>query len=172
MKTIYCNQEYSEQILEIFNDAILNSTALYDYKPRNMESMVNWFGVKQKNDFPVIGIVDDENKLLGFASYGTFRAWPAYKYSVEHSLYIHKDHRGKGLGKILLAEIIKNAIQQNYHCLIAGIDSSNEVSKKLHQSFGFEFSGRIKHAGYKFSNWLDLDFYQLILGTPPEPNEK
>ncbi|MDB5011956.1 MAG: GCN5-related N-acetyltransferase [Daejeonella sp.] len=172
MEIINCSRDYSNQILEIFNDAILNSTALYDYKPRTMDNMEVWFILKEKSNFPVIGLVDDQNTLLGFGSYGTFRAWPAYKYTVEHTLYIHPNHRGKGLGKILLAEILKNAKQQDYHCLIAGIDSTNEASIKLHKSFGFEFSGRIKHAGYKFSKWLDLDFYQLLLDTPLQPNEE
>lgn len=172
MEIIYCNSDYSNQILDIFNDAILNSTALYDYKPRTMENMKAWFELKTKNNFPVIGLVDEQNTLLGFGSYGTFRGWPAYKYTIEHSLYIHPTYRGQGLGKILLAEILKNAKQQNYHCLIAGIDSTNEASIKLHKSFGFEFSGRIKHAGFKFLKWLDLDFYQLLLDTPLQPNEE
>ena len=171
MNTIYCNPQYSKQILEIFNDAILNSTALYDYQPRTMENMKTWFENKTRNHFPVIGIIGDNEELLGFGSYGTFRAWPAYKYSVEHSLYIRKDHRGEGLGKIILSEIIKNATNQDYHCLIAGIDSTNHASIELHQSLGFIFSGTIKQAGYKFSKWLDLDFYQLILPTPLHPNE-
>jgi phosphinothricin acetyltransferase len=108
---------------------------------------------------------------MGFGSYGIFRAWPAYKYTVEHSLYIHKDHRGRGLGGIIRQEIIKSAINQNYHCLIAGIDSTNEASIKLHKSFEFEFCGKIRQVGYKFSKWLDLDFYQLILETPQSPEE-
>jgi L-amino acid N-acyltransferase len=172
MKIIDCDKSYSRSILEIFNDAIINSTALYDYKPRTMENMENWFTIKTSNNFPVIGVVDEQNELLGFGSYGTFRAWPAYHYTLEHSLYIHKDHRRKGIGKILLKEIIARAVEQNYHCLVAGIDSSNTVSIKLHESFGFEFSGRIKQAGYKFSRWLDLDFYQLILPTPEHPVER
>jgi phosphinothricin acetyltransferase len=136
-----------------------------------MENMKTWFETKEKNNFPVIGLVDEQNKLLGFGSYGTFRAWPAYKYSVEISLYVHKDHRGKGLGRVLLSEIIRNAEAQDYHCLVAGIDSTNETSIGLHKAFGFEFSGRIRQAGYKFANWLDLDFYQLILPTPAQPDE-
>src|ERR1035437_5867456 len=122
MKIIYCNKEYAEQILNIFNDAIINSTALYDYNPRTIEDMNKWFENKEKNNFPVIGLIDEGDNLLGFGSYGIFRAWPAYKYTVEHSLYIQKNQRGKGLGKILLAEIIKNAMRQDYHCLVAGID--------------------------------------------------
>jgi phosphinothricin acetyltransferase len=169
MKIINCSTEYSQQILDIFNEAILNSTALYDYSPRPIESMVNWFNIKKTKNFPVIGLIDDQGRLLGFGSYGTFRAWPAYKYSIEHSLYIQKDHRGQGLGKILLSELIKIAQDQNYHCLIGGIDSSNESSVKLHKQAGFEFCGRIKQAGFKFSKWLDLDFYQLILSTPSKP---
>ena len=172
MKTIYCDREYSGQILEILNDAITNTTAIFDYKPRSVESMISWFDTKTKNNFPVIGIVDGQNKLLGFGSYGAFRAWPAYRYTIEHSLYVHKNHRGKGLGKIILSEIIKNATRQDYHCLVAGINSTNQVSIKLHKAFGFEFCGRIKHAGYKFSNWLDLEFYQLLLSTPLRPVEE
>ena len=171
MEIINCTTEYSAQILGIFNEAILNSTALYDYKPRTMENMKSWFDTKSKNNFPVIGITNEAGELLAFGSYGTFRAWPAYKYTVEHSLYVQKDHRGKGLGKIILSEILKNAQRQNYHCLIAGIDSTNQTSIALHESIGFEYSGTIKHAGYKFSKWLDLAFYQLILPTPLIPVE-
>lgn len=171
MNIIYCSNSYSPQILEIFNEAILNSTALYDYQPRTMQNMKAWFGNKNRNNFPVIGVTNEEGELLGFGSYGSFRAWPAYKYTVEHSLYIKKDHRGRGLGKIILSEIIKNATSQEYHCLVAGIDSTNHASIALHKSFGFWFSGNIKHAGYKFSKWLDLEFYQLILPTPLHPAE-
>jgi L-amino acid N-acyltransferase len=169
MKIITCTREYAKPILDILNEAIVSSTALYDYKIRTLESMDSWFDNKVKNNFPVIGLIDDNNMLLGFGSYGTFRAWPAYKYSIEHSLYIHKDHRGKGYGKLILQEIINVARKQDYHNLIAGIDSANEASKKLHEDFGFTYSGRIKHAGYKFSRWLDLDFYQLLLATPATP---
>ena len=171
MEIIYCESNYSGQILDIFNDAILNSTALYDYQPRTLENMKSWFEVKNKHHFPVIGITNEAGELLAFGSYGTFRAWPAYKYTVEHSLYVQKDHRGKGLGKIILTEIIKNATRQDYHCLVAGIDSTNQTSIALHESVGFEYSGTIKHAGYKFAKWLDLAFYQLILPTPLHPTE-
>lgn len=172
MKIIDCDRNHSLPILEILNDAIINSTALYDYKPRTMENMESWFNVKISNNFPVIGVIDEHGTLLGFGSYGTFRAWPAYHYTVEHSLYIHKDHRGKGIGKIILKEIIARAVKQDYHCLVAGIDASNTASIQLHKSFGFEFSGRVRQAGFKFSRWLDLDFYQLLLPTPENPIER
>jgi L-amino acid N-acyltransferase len=172
MEITFCDTTYSNQILDIFNEAIINSTALYDYQPRTMDNMKTWFENKALGNFPVIGIIDEEGELQGFGSYGVFRAWPAYKYTVEHSLYIHKDHRGKGLGKIILQEIIKNAVRQDYHCLIAGIDSTNEISIGLHKAFGFEHCGKIRQVAYKFSKWLDLEFYQLVLKTPLNPNEE
>jgi len=87
MRLVACS--YAAQgpaILEILNDAIVTSTALYDYHPRAPESMFAWFAAKDAGRFPVIGAVDEAERLLGFATYGTFRAWPAYKYSVEHSV--------------------------------------------------------------------------------------
>jgi len=171
MKIISLTREYAKEVLDIFNDAILNSTALYDYKVWTEDIIESWFETKKQNNFPIIGLVDDDNNLLGFGSYGTFRIRPAYKYTIENSLYVHKDHRGKGYGKILLNEIIKNATSQNYHCIIGVIDSANKVSVELHKSFGFELSGTFKQVGYKFGKWLDADFYQLILPTPLEPKD-
>jgi phosphinothricin acetyltransferase len=133
--------------------------------------MEAWFDSKIKNNFPVIGLMDNNQTLVAFGSYGTFRAWPAYKYTVEHSLYVHKDYRGRGYGKLILTEIIDDVKNKNYHNLIAGIDALNKASKSLHESLGFQYCGTIKHAGYKFSTWLDLDFYQLILPTPLQPTE-
>jgi len=166
-----CTEKQLHEILEIFNEAILNSTALYDYKPRTMESMRIWYAAKRAGNYPIIGAFSADDKLLGFTSYGSFRNWPAYKYSVEHSIYIRSDYRGKGLGKLLLKEIVKSAEEQDYHVMVGGIDASNTISIRLHEKEGFEFCGKIKHAGYKFGKWLDLSFYQKILQTPEYPEE-
>jgi L-amino acid N-acyltransferase len=167
---IDCNPEqHSQAILDIFNEAIVNSTALYDYKPRAPESMISWFATKQANAFPVVGAVDASGKLLGFASYGTFRAWPAYKYSVEHSVYIHKDHRDQGLGRLLMQALIERAQQQGKHIMVGGIDMANGASIALHKRLGFKHSGTIEQAAFKFDRWLDLGFYQLVLETSAEP---
>lgn len=170
IKIISCSyQKHADKILDIFNDVILNSTALYEYKPRTPESMISWFKAKQEGNFPVIGIEDERGGLLGFGSYGTFRAWPAYKYSVEHSVYVCKDQRGKGLGRLIMSNIIQNARTQGYHVLIGGIDESNLASICMHTNLGFVYAGTIKHAGFKFGHWLNLSFYQLILDTPENP---
>lgn len=170
MKLITCTErQHAVAILDIFNDAILTSTALYDYKPRHIDTMTSWFANKLTNNFPVIGLEDQQGALLGFASYGTFRAWPAYKYSVEHSIYIHKDHRGKGLGKVLLNALVDAAREHGVHTLIGAIDAANSGSIALHEKNGFSHTGTIKQAAFKFDRWLDLAFYQMILDTPLKP---
>jgi len=169
MKIIACDSSYADPIRQIFNHAILHSTALYDYSPRTPEMMTNWFETKRKGNFPVIGVVADDGMLMGFGSYGTFRAWPAYKYTVEHSLYVMENCRGRGIGKVLLQEIISHARAQNYHVLVGGIDSANAISVRLHQRLRFVHTGTIRQVGFKFGRWLDLDFYQLILETPAQP---
>lgn len=172
MKTVQCTFErHASQILDVFNEAIVTSTALFDYKPRTSESMTSWFKAKEDGRFPVIGIEDGNEQLLGFASYGTFRAWPAYKYTVEHSVYVHKDHRGRGIGRRLMVELIAAAQAQDHHLLIGGIESSNAGSIALHESLGFIHAGTLREAGYKFGRWLDLSFYQLTLQTPAQPDE-
>ena len=172
MRVIQCDQNrHAEAIRAIFNEAIVNSTALYDYELRTTEMMAAWFEAKSKAKYPVIGIEDDSGELMGFGSYGTFRAWPAYKYSVEHSVYVDARFRGQGIGKRVLQEIIAAAQGQGYHILVGGIDASNSISIRLHESLGFKYCGTIQQAGFKFGRWLDLAFYQLILATPSHPTD-
>jgi phosphinothricin acetyltransferase len=172
MKVVDCTYEsHALQILDVFNDAILTSTALFDYKPRAPESMVGWFEAKEQGRFPVVGMEGEAGQLVAFASFGVFRAWPAYKYTVEHSVYVHKDHRGRGFGRTVLKELIARATAQDYHLMIGGIEAGNAASIALHESLGFQHAGTIRQAGYKFGRWLDLAFYQLILPTPATPSD-
>ena len=167
MHIINCTYDANAtDILKILNEAILNSTALYDYNTRTPESMVAWFKVKQLGSYPVIGAVSEEDTLMGFASYGIFRNWPAYKYSVEHAVYVHKQHRGKGVSTALMLQLIEEAKKQQYHAVIGGIDTANEASITMHEKLGFSHCGTLKQVGFKFGRWLDLAFYQLLLETP------
>jgi L-amino acid N-acyltransferase len=170
MKIIPCNYaSHAIGILNILNESILNSTALYDYQPRSPASMIDWFKAKEAKQFPVIGAIDNQNQLLGFATYGTFRPQPAFKYTIEHSIYIHKNHRGQGLGRSLLQQLITTAQTQEYHTMIGAIDMTNTASIALHQKLGFTHTGTLNQAGFKFGQWLNLGFYQLILATPAHP---
>ena len=169
LRLIECDRTRGAEILAILNEAIANSTALYDYRPRTMAMMDAWFDGKTKGHYPVIGAVDESGRLLGFATYGMFRERPAYKYTVEHSVYVDRECRGHGIGRRLLAALIERAKLQEYHVLIGGIDADNAVSIELHKKFGFTFCGEIREAGFKFGRWLHLVFYQLILDTPARP---
>ncbi len=170
MDVVLCNYEtHATPILDILNEAIVSSTALFDYRPREPASMVEWFRAKKAHGFPVLGAIGSGGELLGFATYGTFRAFPAYKYTVEHSVYVHKDHRRKGIGRELLTRLIAAAEQQSLHVMVAGIDAANAASIALHAELGFTCAGTIHHAGFKFGRWLDLVFYELRLRTPVAP---
>lgn len=169
MRIIECTYEnHAPEILAILNDVIATSTALFDYEQRPAESMAPWFAAKRAGRFPVLGAVADR-RLLGFATYGTFRAWPAYKYSVEHSVYVHRDARGRGVGTALMRALVAAAEGQSLHTLIAGIDAGNHASIAFHEKLGFEHVGTVKEAGFKFGRWLDLAFYQRLLATPQAP---
>jgi L-amino acid N-acyltransferase YncA len=170
VKFVDCTLEaHGGAILDIYNEAIANTTAVYEYQLFKPEKIQTWFAEKRSGKYPVIGAMDEAGTLLGFASYGVFRARPAYKYSIEHSVYVHKDHRGKGIGKALLPKIVAAAGNQHYHAIIGGIDAENKASIELHKKFGFMYAGTITQAGFKFGRWLDLVFYQLTLATPKQP---
>jgi phosphinothricin acetyltransferase len=172
MRIIDCTYgEHAAPILDILNDAITHSTAIYDYQPRSAESMRRWFEAKRVGNFPVLGAIDAAGQLLGFASYGSFRPHAAYKYTVEHSVYVHANERGHGLGRALLERLISRAREQQFHVLIGAIDADNQASIALHQALGFVHSGTLRQVGFKFGRWLDLAFYQLVLETPLQPVE-
>jgi phosphinothricin acetyltransferase len=160
---------HSKAILAIFNEAIAHSTALYDYQLRGDADMEAWFDGKERRNYPVICAEDESGELMGFASYGQFRERPAYKYTVEHSVYVDARFRGRGVGRLLLEAIIEAAERQDYHVLVGGIDASNAISIRLHERLGFTACGIVRQAGFKFGRWLDLAFYQRILKTPAAP---
>ncbi|MDO5623691.1 MAG: GNAT family N-acetyltransferase [Pseudomonadota bacterium] len=170
MQLIACTHDaHAAAILGILNEAIVSSTALYDYAPRPLDSMRTWFDAKAAGGFPVIGAVDGRGTLMGFASYGTWRAFAAYKYSVEHSVYVHQAHRGKGLARALMQALIEAARAQGKHMMVGAIDADNAASIALHTALGFTHAGTVRQAGFKFGRWLDVAFYQRVLDTPTTP---
>jgi len=170
MKLIDCEPaRHSAPILGIFNEAIANSTAIYEYAPLKPDYMERWFEAKVAGRYPVIGLETPGGELAGFASFGKFRDRPAYKYTVEHSVYVDTRFRGQKLGLILLEAVIEAAVRQDYHVMVGGIDASNTASIRLHEKLGFTHCGTVKQTGFKFGRWLDLAWYQRILATPAAP---
>ncbi|WP_055071404.1 GNAT family N-acetyltransferase [Clostridium massiliamazoniense] len=165
------NKKDLEDILEIYNDAIMNTTAIYTYKPETLEEKKQWYEKKKQGGYPLL-VFEEDNRVVGFATFGPFRAWPAYKYTIEHSIYVHKDYRNHGIATKLMKEIIKIANEREYATLVAGIDAANEGSIKMHEKMGFKYSGIVTKAGFKFGKWLDLAFYQLNLVGPKVPTEE
>lgn len=149
-------------ILEIINYNILNSTALYDYSIRSLENQVAMLDEKLSKGFPVIVATENE-VVVGFGYYSEFRFREAYKFTVEHSVYAHQNHIGKGIGKLLLEELIMLAQKQNLHTMIGVIDSENQGSIDFHSKYGFEIVGNIKESGYKFDRWLHSIIMQKML---------
>jgi phosphinothricin acetyltransferase len=169
MRLIDCSPEHGGAILAILNHAITTSTAVYDYRPRTPRMIADWFESKRQKDHPVIGALSDSGELIGFASYGPFRPWPAYKYTLEHSLYVAEANRGRGVGGRLLGELIERAAAQGYHALVGAIDSTNATSIRLHERYGFTCVGTLPQVGFKFGRWLDLCLYQRVFDTPADP---
>ncbi|MES2544344.1 MAG: N-acetyltransferase family protein [Bacteroidota bacterium] len=151
-----------DTILEIINHEILNSTSIYDYEPRDFDTQKAWFEDKQKQNFPVI-VAEYDKGVIGFATYGTFRFKEGYRFTVEHSVYVSPEFKGKGVGRKLLLHLIELAKEQKLHSMVGVIDSENQGSIKFHETFGFENVGNIKESAYKFDRWLDSIFMQLIL---------
>lgn len=149
-------------ILAIYNDAIINTTAVYTYEPQTIDKRIAWFETKQRNHEPIF-VFEENGSVLGFATFGSFRPWPAYQYTIEHSIYVDASARGKGIASQLLQHLIVEAKAKGYRTLVAGIDASNEASIKLHQKFNFKHAGTLTNVGYKFDYWLDLAFYELDL---------
>jgi phosphinothricin acetyltransferase len=160
---IDCTKRHLPAIREIFNEAILNTTVLWDEEPRSMETVTQWFGQRKSAGFPVLGVETADGTLAGFTTYGPFRSQCGYRFTVEHSVYVEKSRRGQGIGHVLMRALIDAARAGGIHMLVGGIDASNQGSIRFHREFGFTHCGTIREAGFKFGRWLDLDFYQLIL---------
>lgn len=149
-------------IKEIMNDAVLNTTAIYDYYERDEQYVKNWFANMQTQSMPVI-VCTYEGKCAGYGCFTIFRPKDGYRFCVEHSVYVHKDFRGKGIGAQLLNALIERARIENYHTMIAGIDAENIFSIEFHKKYGFVEVGYLKEVGYKFDRWLNLVFMQKML---------
>lgn len=151
-------------ILAIYNDAVLTTTATYDYEPRTLEHRQAWFDDHERGGFAVFVAEDEQGRIVGWSALNRYHDRPGYRFTSENSVYIAADSRGKGLGKLLLAPLIDAARAKGLHAIIAAIDATNEASVRLHARFGFVTVGQFKQVGYKFDRWLDVTYMELLLG--------
>lgn len=149
-------------IMDIYNDAVLNTTAIWNEIVVDLDNRKEWFKARKERGFPVIVAVMD-GKVTGYASYGDWRAFDGYRHTREHSIYVHKDARGLGLGKQLMQALIDHARSNDVHVLIGAIESENMASIRLHEAMGFRIAGRFSEVGTKFGRWLDLTCMELKL---------
>ena len=154
-------------ILEIYNDAVLTTTATYDYLPRTLDQREAWFDDHQRTGLPVFVAVSGEERVIGWSALNRYHDRIGYRFTVENSIYIAADHRGRGIGAALLKPLIDTAREQQLQAIIAAIDGDNEASLRLHARFGFERVGHFKKVGYKFNRWLDVVYMELLLPEPP-----
>ena len=151
-------------ITAIFNEAVVNSNAIWTEKQDTEAERLAWMKARLALGYPVL-VAAEGPVVLGYGTFGDFRAFPGYRYSVEHSVYIHVDHRGRGLGRVIVDELVAAANALGKHVMIAGIDGGNPASLRLHAQAGFVEVARMPEVGRKFGRWLDLTFMQLILGA-------
>jgi len=150
-------------IVAIYNEVIANSTAIYSYVPVTLADREQWWQARAAQGYPVL-VAADAAGLRGFASFGDFRAWPGYRFTVEHSLHVRADCRGQGVGTQLVQALLPRAAACDKHVIIGGVDAANAASIRFHERLGFTQVGHLREVGYKFDRWLDLVFLQRRLG--------
>lgn len=162
-----------EGIVAIYNDAVVHTTAIWNEATIDAADRRAWLADRARAGYPVLAAVDADGVVLGYASFGDWRAWDGYRHTVEHSVYVRAGQRGQGIGKALMLGLIDRARSIGKHVMVAGIEARNKESIRLHEQLGFEPAGVLRQVGSKFGGWLDLAFFQLVLdqragpGVPP-----
>jgi phosphinothricin acetyltransferase len=149
-------------ILAIYNDAVLSTTAIWNDAVADLANRRAWWEARVRQGYPVL-VAEEDERVLGYASFGDFRAFDGYRFTVENSVYVADDARRRGIASALLVPLIERARKLGKHVMVAGIAGDNEVSIRLHRRFGFVETARMPEVGCKFGRWLDLVFMQLRL---------
>ncbi|MBS0393074.1 MAG: N-acetyltransferase [Proteobacteria bacterium] len=153
-------------ILEIYNDVIRTSTAVYAVEPVSIDERRAWLLARRERGFPVL-VACDASQVLGFASFGDWRGtWNGYRYTVEHTVHVRADVRRRGVGRELVEALIPRARELGKHVMIGGVDATNLDSILFHKRLGFERVAHFREVGRKFGRWLDLVFMQRWLDAP------
>ncbi|WP_213879578.1 GNAT family N-acetyltransferase [Pseudomonas sp. dw_358] len=159
-------------IRDIYNDAVLNTTSIWNEKQVDLANRRAWFDARHLQGYPILVAVDADGTVVGYASFGDWRAFEGYRYTVEHSVYVRSDQRGQGIGPQLMTLLIERAREARKHVMVAAIESGNAASIRLHERLGFVVTGQMPQVGVKFGRWLDLTFMQLQLNPGAEPSKE
>jgi len=155
-------------ILAIYNEVLATSTAIFSELPASLDDRLQWFRARRELGYPVL-VATDDSGVLGFATFGDFRSWPGYRYTVEHSVHVRADTRGRGVGTELVRTVLDRAVALGKHVIVAGVDADNLGSIRLHERLGFQRTGTLHHVGCKFGRWLDLAFLERRLDERTGP---
>jgi phosphinothricin acetyltransferase len=148
-------------VLSIYNQEVLEGVATFDLEPRSLEAQLRWL---EEHARPYCAIVAcDDSEVVGFGSLSPYHARPGYRFTVEDTVYVHRERRREGIGRLILAALIAFGREQGFHVMLGRIASENEASLALHRALGFEEAGREREVGHKFGRWLDVVTMQLIL---------
>ena len=156
------NENDLPAMLEIYNDIILNTTAVWHSDPHTIEMRREWYAIKKEQGYPIF-VAEENGKLTGFSTIGPFRPWAGYRFTVENSVYVAAGSRGQGIANLLMQPLIDAAKEMSLHAIVAGIEATNEASIALHNKFGFVEVAHFKEVGFKFNRWMDLKFLELIV---------
>lgn len=152
-----------QRLVDIFNYEVLNGTASFSIRPRTLEERKEWFDRHDRDTFPLI-VAEEDERAVGYASLSVFRDNDAYAATTELSVYVEHEYQGRRIGEALMAELLRIARRNGkVHTVVSVITAENIASIRLHEKFGFTYSGVVREAGRKFDRWLDAAFYQLIL---------
>ncbi len=152
-------------ITAIFNEVIASSTAIYADDPFSEEDRRAWFSQRRAAAYPVL-VAEDGAGVAGLASFGDFRPWPGFRHTVEHSVHVRTDARGRGLGSALVSALFEPARALGKHVMIAGVDAANAGSIRMHERLGFARGAVLPEVGRKFGRWLDLELMHKCLDAP------
>jgi phosphinothricin acetyltransferase len=153
--------EDAEALRTIYNLEVQESTVTFDLVPRSLDEQREW--MTARSGAHAVVVAEDGDEVVGFASLSPYKERPAYRTTVEDSVYVRRDQQGRGVGKALLAELLTLATQHGFHAVVARIVGGHEASIALHQGAGFSVVGTEREVGRKFGRWLDVVVMQRLL---------
>lgn len=171
----HARPEDAAAIAAIYNHAVEHTTAIWNDATVDADNRVAWMADRQRAGFPVRVAVDapegEDGEVVGYATYGPWRTFDGYRHTVEHSVYVREDQRGRGLGRCLLEDLVESARDAGVHVMVAGVEAGNAGSIRLHEHLGFIETGRLPQVGCKFGRWLDLVLLQKTLDSRQTPDD-